>query len=120
MWGIDVAEQAITEFFAAHSMPFTKVRSGNFDIFKNEDQRINLIVGDYFALSPELVRDFDAVWDRASFVAINPDDRERYTMKKRSILLIYFALFNFLSIKDHVLCLWLFIIDGVGRWGGGR
>lgn len=78
VWGIDVAEKPMIDFFASYSMPFTKVRLGNFDLFQNEDQRINFILGDYFALSSEIIGNFDVVWDRASFYAINLGDRERY------------------------------------------
>jgi len=86
VWGVDIAEEAMIAFFTSYSMRFTKAPLGNFQVFQNEDKRINLILGDYFALSSEIIGQFDAVWDRASFVAVNPGDRKRYVATVLSLL----------------------------------
>lgn len=46
---------------------------------------IDIFVGDIFALSPELLGNVDAVYDRAALVALPPEMRTRYTVHLRQL-----------------------------------
>jgi thiopurine S-methyltransferase len=50
------------------------------------DGRLTVLVGDIFDATPEAVGTFDAVWDRAALVALDPPRRERYVRTVRSLL----------------------------------
>ena len=55
--------------------------SGNFTVFKATDKNnIELYSGDIYNCSPDaLGGQFDAIWDCNAMVAINPEDREKYS-----------------------------------------
>jgi thiopurine S-methyltransferase len=82
--GIELAEQAVCEFFAAHGLapsiagrgPFVEYRAG----------AITLLVGDLFAATPQLIGPIDALYDRAALIALPPDLRPRYVEQVRSLL----------------------------------
>ncbi len=47
---------------------------------------ITLLVGDFFALTPEHTGPVDAIWDRAALVALHPSMRADYLRVERSLL----------------------------------
>src|SRR4051812_30975699 len=59
--GIELAETAVSEFYAEH--PGTSVK---------------IISGDFFAVTPEQVGRIDSIYDRAALIALPPDMRPRY------------------------------------------
>ena len=82
--GIELAEQAVGEFFAEHSLtptigargPFVEYRAG----------AITLLAGDVFDATPELLGPIDALYDRAALIALPADIRPRYVAHLRALL----------------------------------
>jgi thiopurine S-methyltransferase len=86
--GIELAEQAVHEFFEAHALvpsvaargPFVEYRAGG----------ITVLVGDMFAATPAvvgpLVGPIDGLYDRAALIALPPDLRPRYVQQVRALL----------------------------------
>ncbi|XP_064605848.1 probable thiopurine S-methyltransferase [Liolophura sinensis] len=79
--GVEISEQAINEFFSEHNLEFTKKAVQGFDgpLYKSSDEKIRLYCGDLFHFNRDLEGQFDGIWDRASLVAINRDDRKKYS-----------------------------------------
>jgi thiopurine S-methyltransferase len=82
--GIELAEQAVREFFDAHGLapsiatrgPFVEYRAG----------AITLLVGDMFAATPALIGPVDGLYDRAALIALPPELRPRYVQCVRALL----------------------------------
>lgn len=73
--GAEFVETACREFFADNALPHR--REG--DRFVSDDGRIILVCADMFAGTRELLGgSFDAVYDRAALVAIEPSMRTQY------------------------------------------
>ncbi|KNC76601.1 hypothetical protein SARC_10907 [Sphaeroforma arctica JP610] len=70
--GVEISELAIETFFNDNSLAFTKEG----DVYKCTNHDIIIYVEDLFTF--QTVKDFDAIWDYASFVAIDPELRPRY------------------------------------------
>ena len=64
--GVELSEIAVRGFFADHG----------FRIFDGD--RIRILCGDVFRLTPELLSDVAAVYDRAALVALDGDEQARY------------------------------------------
>jgi len=80
--GVDVSELAIKQLFAQDNIAYTRDQSEfpEFAIFQNDDQRIRVFSGDFYRFRQEVAGgQFDLIWDRAAFTAINMSDREKYT-----------------------------------------
>ena len=58
MVGIEVAEQAITEFFIEHGLKFVCENVRDFKLFKSADDKIRIYMGDFFKFDrfPELFK----------------------------------------------------------------
>lgn len=89
--GIEVVEQACHEFFRENNIPYVveKVQSGDCRIFTSQVDALDITIFncDFYALTVELTgRRCDAVWDRGSFVAINPDMRIPYAKQLASLM----------------------------------
>jgi thiopurine S-methyltransferase len=52
----------------------------------SSELNVEIYQGDFFACSSDVVGAFDAVWDRASIVAINKPDRKKYADLLLSLL----------------------------------
>lgn len=77
--GIEIAEQAVKEFFEENKIEVDIVDVGKLlKLYKSKDGRLNLYVGDLFDLSREICGQFDMIWDSRSLVAINVADRKTY------------------------------------------
>ncbi|GAB4345995.1 MAG: thiopurine S-methyltransferase [Gammaproteobacteria bacterium] len=82
--GIEISEIAVRDFFREaaltpvieESPPFTRYRSG----------KIELLRGDFFALTAERLESVPAVYDRASLIAFPPDMRQRYVAHLKEVL----------------------------------
>jgi thiopurine S-methyltransferase len=86
--GVEFSEQAVKEFFADHKLQFTSEQVGPLMRYKCSSSELNVEIyqGDFFACSSDVVGAFDAVWDRASIVAINKPDRKKYADLVLSLL----------------------------------
>uniref|UniRef100_H2Z3K3 thiopurine S-methyltransferase n=1 Tax=Ciona savignyi TaxID=51511 RepID=H2Z3K3_CIOSA len=79
--GLEFSEIAIQDFFAEQNIKFIveKHPSHPFNIYRSSDSAITIYQGDLFQFNSNVAGKFDAVWDRASFVAINPSQRVSYS-----------------------------------------
>uniref|UniRef100_A0A914VLA6 thiopurine S-methyltransferase n=1 Tax=Plectus sambesii TaxID=2011161 RepID=A0A914VLA6_9BILA len=86
--GVDGVETPVQEFFAENNLDYS-VRQLNDDvkIYEAKDVDITIFICDLFASKPELFgMQFDLIWDRGSFVAINVDERAKYTCLLSNLL----------------------------------
>jgi thiopurine S-methyltransferase len=81
--GVEYADQAIEEFFAERSLeptieagPPRSYRADNYVLF----------AGDYYSVTSEHLGPIDAVFDRASLVALDPETRMKYVDHMRSLM----------------------------------
>lgn len=82
--GVELAEQAVREFLAEHGLtpsiaprgPFLAYQAGPF----------TLLVGDFFAATPELLGPIDALYDRAALIALPAERRPRYVALLRALV----------------------------------
>ena len=82
--GIELAEQAVREFFAAHALKPSIVAHGPFTAYRAGS--ITLLAGDMFDLSPRWAGPIDALYDRAALIALPPELRRRYVDLVRALL----------------------------------
>jgi thiopurine S-methyltransferase len=82
--GVEISSLAVDTFFAENGLsprvgdepPFLRYRAGDLEI----------LCGDFFDLSVEHLADVEAVFDRASLIALPPEMRRRYTEHLKRIL----------------------------------
>lgn len=82
--GVDVSELAAEQFFAESSIVAERSKSAPFDVWAAEG--VKILVGDVFAVDPSSVGAFDAIYDRAALVALDPEVRSRYVALLASLL----------------------------------
>ncbi len=82
--GVELAEQAVSELFEQLELEPTRTPAGAFEIW--ESPGLSVYVGDMFELTTDIAGTFDAVWDRAALIALNPADRVRYAPHVLSFL----------------------------------
>ena len=61
-----------------------RIESGPFARYRSD--RIQILCGDFFSLTPALLHDVMAVFDRASLIALPPAMRIRYVGKLKALL----------------------------------
>ena len=74
--GVELSQLAIEQFFDEHDLR-PGIRESKYGRH-HEAGGIELILGDAFGLDADLLRDCDAVFDRAALIALPPDLRLRY------------------------------------------
>ena len=74
--GVELSQLAIEQFFDEHALR-PGIRESKYGRH-HEAGGIELILGDAFGLDADLLRDCDAVFDRAALIALPPDLRLRY------------------------------------------
>jgi len=74
--GVDVSQQACEQFFDEQGLTYTQQHLSPFVCYQGD--AITLYCGDYFALTPALLGQAKAVYDRAAFVAVPPAERYAY------------------------------------------
>jgi thiopurine S-methyltransferase len=94
--GVDLAEQAVREFFAEHDVAPARSLRGPFTAYEAAPHgahgphgphgSITLLAGDIFAVTPELLGPIDAVYDRAALIALPPELRPPYVALLRRLL----------------------------------
>jgi thiopurine S-methyltransferase len=82
--GIELAEQAVREFFTDHAVTPSIAQRGPFVAYTAPS--ITLLAGDFFATTPELLGPIDALYDRAALVALPAELRPRYVQHLRALL----------------------------------
>lgn len=86
--GVDIAEQALQEFFIDQNLEYTEelLNNVNGKLFKSMDGRIKLYCMDFYLFTKEMEGQFNAIWDRGSLVAINIEDRIKYSQLIREVM----------------------------------
>lgn len=77
--GVELVELAIEQLFAELGIEPKISRQGSFVCYQATG--IDIFVGDLFGLTADLLGDVDAVYDRAAYVALPPEMRNRYAAK---------------------------------------
>lgn len=75
--GVELVEKAIIQLFDELGVEPNVSKTGTFKHYSAPD--VDVFVGDFFALTAEILGPVDAVYDRAALVAFPPDMRARYT-----------------------------------------
>jgi thiopurine S-methyltransferase len=68
--GIELSPRAVEAFFTENNLTAEHQKIGNLEYWQAED--ISLFCGDFFALTTEILGQVDAVYDRASLIALPP------------------------------------------------
>ena len=77
--GIDLSPLAVEAFFTENKLTPQRSQVGSLQYWQSEN--ISLFCGDFFDLSPEVLGVVDAVYDRASLIALPVEMRQRYAAK---------------------------------------
>jgi len=72
--GVEWVEDAARQFFADAAPTVTR-QSAHVRYSAGD---VTILVGDFFATTPDLVGPMDAIYDRAALIALPPDTRPRY------------------------------------------
>lgn len=81
--GVELVEDAVVAFFAEHGLTPATHRRGPLTLY--EAGAITLVVGDFFAVTNDVVGALDGFYDRAAMIALPPDVRTRYVQHLRSL-----------------------------------
>ena len=82
--GVELSELAVQAFFKENKLLFNKTKQANFVMYYNES--ICLYVGNFFDLTANLLTTVNAVYDRASLIALPELKRVKYTHHLINIL----------------------------------
>jgi thiopurine S-methyltransferase len=74
--GVELSELAVEQLFAESGLSPRKSKAGKLDLYSAPG--LDIFAGDIFDLSPEALGTVDAVYDRAAYVALPEETRERY------------------------------------------
>ncbi len=81
--GVELSEVAARAFFEESGIPFDIERSGGQTRFIGSEKTITIVCGDYFEFSEQ---PFDALYDRASLVALPHQQRPHYIEHTKTLL----------------------------------
>ncbi|KAK2156859.1 hypothetical protein LSH36_203g00031 [Paralvinella palmiformis] len=78
--GVEGAQKPVEEFFKENDIEYTVhvVNDVNGHLYQSLDKRISLYLCDIYDFNSLVEGQFDAIWDRGSFGAINKSERARY------------------------------------------
>ena len=82
--GIELVHKAVQEFFKENKLTHSIQKSGKLNLFSNDN--IDLFQGDFFDLNKAQTPLFEAIYDRASIVAFDRSERQRYVNHLMSFL----------------------------------
>ena len=82
--GVEISPIAARDFFTENHL--TAATKPGPDFREHHSDQITVLEGDFFALSPEYLKEVTAVYDRASLIALPPSLRRRYVKQMASIL----------------------------------
>ncbi|ASJ76411.1 thiopurine S-methyltransferase [Granulosicoccus antarcticus] len=79
--GVELSEKAVKSFFEENALPYERREEQAFIVYSGtgQAQGIDLLVGDFFALTPNHLAQCHAFYDRAAMIALEEDMRARYT-----------------------------------------
>ena len=82
--GVELSEIAARTFFEEHGMDATRHEAGPFICY--ESDQIQIYCGDFFLLTPAMLHDVVAVFDRGSLIALPAHMRIKYVDKLNGLL----------------------------------
>jgi thiopurine S-methyltransferase len=82
--GIELSPLAVAAFFEENGLTPAREVQDDFDVWQAGPYRI--LCGDIFRLQPQHVAGVQALYDRASLVAFNPEQRRNYAALLRNLL----------------------------------
>ena len=82
--GVEVSEQAAREFFDEHGLTPERTEEAGWPCLQAGG--VAILCGDFFELTPERLGPVDAVFDRASLIALPPAMRARYGAQLTTLL----------------------------------
>jgi len=74
--GIEISEQAARDFFIENGLSHECIRQSNVLVYKGE--KIDILCADFFTVEKSSLKNVDAVYDRASLIALPPGMRRDY------------------------------------------
>lgn len=77
--GIELSHLAVEAFFSENQLKVERHQVGGLELWQSE--KISLFCGDFFDLTAEILGQVDAVYDRASLIALPPAMRQDYAAK---------------------------------------
>lgn len=77
--GIELSHLAVEAFFSENQLTVERHQIGGLELWQSE--KIILFCGDFFDLTTEILGQVDAVYDRASLIALPPAMRQDYAAK---------------------------------------
>ena len=84
VFGVELSAVATEGFFTENGIPARRHAGNGFDRF--EAPFLNLLCGDFFDLTPEILGDVKAVYDRAALISWAPGDRATYVEHLTAII----------------------------------
>lgn len=81
--GVELSSIAVEDFFIENKLDFEKHSEKKFIRYKND--KIEILCGDFFDLDITHVNCFDAIYDRASLIALPPAMRSKYAKHLSSL-----------------------------------
>lgn len=82
--GVEVSLLAVAAFFNENALPAQRATKGAFESWRSGE--VEVLCGDYFALTPADLNDVAAVYDRAALVALPAEQRPRYACHMQAVL----------------------------------
>jgi len=82
--GVEISALAAEAFISENQLDAQRIDDGRFQRIVAGD--ITLLVGDFFALDPAQLANVGAVYDRASLIALPPDQRRAYVRKLAALI----------------------------------
>ncbi len=82
--GVELSEQAVADFFNDNGLDAETTQVGAYEVWTAGP--ITVLVGDFFALTPDFMAGVNALYDRAAIVALPADMRERYAAHLRALM----------------------------------
>lgn len=82
--GVEASPRAVADFFSEQELEPRRTDEGSFECWSSAGIRI--LLGDFFALGPELLEGTAVVYDRGALIALPEDMRQRYAAKLLEVL----------------------------------
>jgi len=82
--GVEISALAVEAFFAENGLAPERIKSGPFESWQCDE--VKLLCGDFFTLTPAMLRGVQGVYDRASLIALPPPMREQYARHLAQLL----------------------------------
>ena len=83
--GLELSELAVESFFSENDMLANSSESSGFNHFKARN--IEILCGDFFSLTQNLLGNISAVFDRAALIALPKEMRIAYVKKMQTLLM---------------------------------